>query len=383
MSLLRRLFKRQEKRAMNLRDPDGWITLMGGPTAAGVVVTAERALGHPGVLGAVRLIAELTASLPLVVYRRTEQGRVRAEDHPVYRLLHEQPNPIMTPFTFKETVSLHLLLHGNAFVLPEFGDDGRPVALWPLHPSRVAVEQTLDGALVYKAQVGTQQRTVSPEEIIHVAMLPLDGITGRSPVQLAREAIGAALAAEEHAAAYFANAAIPSGVIKYPGVLEPDAYERLRQSWQASYGRGKAGTAILEDGAEFVPIAADAEKAQLIESRQHAMRAIAAALRIPAHLLDPTARGAYANVETQSLEFLTFSLQPFLTRIEEAFTAKLFTPAERRVYFAEFLTDGLLRADTEARYRAYQTGIAAGFLTVDEVRQRENLPPLPEDEPAA
>lgn len=379
MSFWKRLLRKDEKRALTLRDPDGWLSVMGWATNAGITVTPETALTHPAVLGAVRLMAELTASLPMVVYERTESGRRRAEDHPVYRLLHESPNPTMAPFTFKEAVALHLLLYGNAYVLVQWDETGTPAALWPLHPSRVEVQRTPAGVILYQVTTVDGKRTTYPaDDVLHVPLLALDGITGRSPVQLAREAIGAALAAEEHAAGYFANAARPSGVLKTNGVLSPEAAKRLRESWQAAYGHGKAGTALLEDGIEFMPISGNAQESQLIESRQYAMRAIAAALRIPPHLLDPTARGTYANVETQSLEFLTFSLQPFLTRLEEAFTLKLFLPDERDRYFVEFLTDGLLRTDTRTRYMAYQIAIESGFMTVDEVRERENLPPLPE-----
>jgi HK97 family phage portal protein len=378
MNIFSRIFHRNEKRGMTLRDPDGWRELFGLSTTAGVTVTPESALSHPAVLGAVRLVAELTASLPLVVYERTGDGRRRAENHPVYKLLHEAPNPTQTPFTFKETIALHLLLYGNAYILVNWAENGAPAALWPLHPTMVQVEVQPGGTVLYRVTAQGQQATYPPDDILHIPLLALDGIIGRSPVQLAREAIGAALAAEQHAAGYFANAARPSGVLKVAGALTDKAAERLKKAWQEAYGRGKAGTAVLEEGTEYQPISDNAQESQLLESRQFAMRVIAAALRIPPHLLDPSARGTYANVETQSLEFLTFSLQPFLTRLEEAFTLKLFTPGERRRYFVEFLTDGLLRADTRTRYQAYQIGIQAGFLTVNEVRQRENLPTLPD-----
>lgn len=369
------LFKRRpEHRAMTLRDPDGWLELAGSRTRAGVVVSPNSALGHPAVLGAVRLLAELTASLPIIVYERTRDGRRRAEEHPVYRLLHDEPNPIQTPFVFKETLALHLLTHGRA-VAQIVRADGRPVALWPIHPTRVSLDTT-GGVFTYKVATPEGLRTFSPAEIVDVVMLADDGLNGRSPLFLAREAIGAALAAEEMAADYFANSAQPSGVLEHPGKLSPEAAERLKRSWQAAYGgRGRQGTAVLEEGMKFSPISSTAKDAQLLEARQHSMRAIAAALRIPAHLLDPTARGTYANVETQSLEFLTFSLQPMLTRIEEALNRKLFAPGEP--YYAEFLTDELLRADTQSRYAAYETAIRAGWMDPDEVRARENLPPRP------
>lgn len=368
---LKRTFTPSEKRSMTLRDADGWLELTGGRTRSGAVITPETALGHPAVLGAVRLLAELTASLPLITYERTRDGRRRATSHPVYRLLHAEPNPIQTPFVFKETITLHLLTHGRAPV-QIVRDGNRPVALWPLHPSRVTLDATAN--FVYKVSTPDGLRTFLPEDIIDIIMLSDDGLNGRSPIHLAREAIGAALAAEEFAADHFANNAQPSGILEHPGRLTPEAAERLKRSWQAAHGgRGRQGTAVLEEGASFKPLSATATEAQLIEARQHSMRAIASALRIPPHLLDPTVRGAYANVETQSLEFLTFSLQPLLTRIEEALQRRLFDADEP--FYVEFLVDGLLRSDTLNRYTAYQTAIFAGWMDPEEVRQKENLPP--------
>jgi len=373
MSVLEWLKRPFERRAMTLRDPDGWRVLFGTQTTAGTIVTPETALGHPAILGAVRLLAELTASLPLVVYERTDRGRRRATEHPVYQLLHEAPNDTMTPFTFKETLVLHLLLFGNAYALV-VRSGGRPVALWPLHPTRVHLDDQ-DGVFTYKVSSPGGVEQYPPEDIVHVPILAPDGVRGQSPVTLAREAIGAALAAEEHAALYFANGAQPSGVLVHPGQLSPEAAQRLRESWRAAHGgRNRGGTAVLEGGMEYKPISNTAKDAQLIEARQFAMRLLAAAMRIPPHLLDPSARGTYQNVETQTLEFLTFSLQPLLTRFEEAFTRRLFTAQERRRYYAEFLVDGLLRADTRTRYEAYKTAIQAGFMDADEVRERENLP---------
>lgn len=373
MSVLDWLKRPFERRAMTLRDPDGWRVLFGTHTAAGTIVTPETALGHPAVLGAVRLLAELTASLPLVVYERTDAGRRRATEHPVYRLLHEEPNDMLTPFVLKETLVTHLLLYGNAYALV-VRSGGRPMALWPLHPTRVHLDDQ-DGVFIYKVSGPDGIEQYPPEDIVHVPILAPDGVRGQSPVTLAREAIGAALAAEEHAALYFANGAQPSGVLVHPGQLTPEAAQRLRESWRAAHGgRNRGGTAVLEGGMEYKPISNTARDSQLIEARQFAMRLLAAAMRIPPHLLDPSARGTYQNVETQTLEFLTFSLQPLLTRFEEAFTRRLFTAQERHRYYAEFLVDGLLRADTRTRYEAYKTAIEAGFMDADEARERENLP---------
>lgn len=374
MKLIDRVKGLFERRSVTLRDADGWRDWLGTRTSSGVTVTPESALGHPAVLGAVRLLAELVASLPLVTYERTPGGRRRAEDHPVYHLLHEAPNDIMTPFTFKETFVMHLLLHGDAYSLI-VRDGIYPVALWPLHPTRTRLDDT-GGTFVYKVSTAEGTREYLPRDVVHVPILAADGMRGQSPLMLAREAIGAALASEEHAALYFGNAAQPSVVLTHPASLSDEAAQRLKETWNSWFrSGGRHGTAILEEGMTVQQVSGTAQEAQLIEARQFAMRLVAAAMRIPPHLLDPTARGTYANVETQSIELLTFSLQPLLTRIEQAMTRKLFTPKERSRYYVEFLVDGLLRSDTRTRYAAYKTAIEGGWLDPDEVRRRENLPP--------
>lgn len=373
MTFFKRVKSLFSRRELTLRDPDGWRDIWGTTTSAGTLVSPETAMGHPAILGAVRLLSELTAALPLIVYERGEGGRQRATGHPAHVLLHDEPNDIMTPFQLKETMVTHLLLYGNAYVLV-LRDGRTPVALWPLHPSRVTLDDA-DGVFKYKVATPEGPKPYPVADIVHVPILAQDGLRGQSPVTLAREAIGAALAAEEHAALYFGNSAQPSGVIEHPGHLSDEAARRLGESWRAAHGgRRRQGTAVLEDGAKFEAIGSTARDAQLVEARQFAMHLLAAAMRIPAHLLDPSSRGTYANVETQSLEFLTFTLQPLLTRIEEALTRRLFTRDERRRYYAEFLVDGLLRADTRTRYDAYKTAIDAEFMTPDEARERENMP---------
>src|SRR5690625_345448 len=349
MKLLERVRGIFERRSVTLRDADGWRDWLGTRTSSGVAVTPETALGHPAVLGAVRLLAELVASLPLVTYERTSGGRRRAEGHPVYHLLHEAPNDIMTPFTWKETFVMHLLLHGDAYNLIDW-DGIHPAALWPLHPTRTSLDDA-GGTFAYKGSTSSGPREYSPRDVVHVPILAADGMRGQSPIMLAREAIGAALASEEHAALYFGNSAQPSVVLTHPGHLSDEGASRLKETWNSWFrSGGRHGTAILEEGMKAEAVSGSAQEAQLIEARQFAMRLVAAAMRIPPHLLDPSTRSTYANVETQSIELLTFTLQPLLTRIEEALSRKLFSPKERSRYYVEFLVDGLLRSDTRTRY---------------------------------
>lgn len=371
----------REQRRLNLRDPDGWRELWGTGTASGVTVSPEGALAHAAVLAAVRLLSDTVASLPLILYRRLpDGGKERATDHQLYHLLHLQPNPRMSAFSLKEALQASLALYGNAYAWIDWGPDGRPQALWPLPPTMVAPEQDQStGDIVYRIQTREGSQVVGYHQVLHIPGFSFDGLIGKSPITMAREAVGLALAQDEHGAAFFARGARMSGVLTYPGSLSPEARERLRKSWEAlSSGRDNAWrTAVLEDGMKFEPLTMPMKDAEWIESRKFSVNEIARIFRVPPHLIGDLERSTYSNIETQSLEFLTFSLRPWLTRWEEALTVQLLTPLERETYFFEFLTTDLLRGDTKSRFEAYKIAREAGWLSVNEIREAENLRPVP------
>ena len=373
ISWLKRAFKSTEKRTMTQRDPDGWQDIIGPLTRAGVHVTPETVLGVPAALRAVTLLSGAVASLPLKVYRRTPEGRELADDTEIYRLLHKEPNPMLTPFTFKELVMNHLLLNGNFYAYIEWVRS-TPVALWPLDPARVIVEQDKDtGQVTYRVNTAKGAQVLRSFEVLHVLGMTLDGLKGVSPVTFARESIGGAIAELKHGQSFFQHGASLSGVLQHPGHLGPEAAEVLRESWREKYsGTDNAGrVAVLEEGMEFKPVSMSNKDSQWLEARQVSVLDIARIFGVPPALLGHLEKASYSSQEAQNLEFLTHSLRPWLTRIEQALERSLLEDTD---LYCEFVTGDLLRTNQKDRYGAYRIALSAGFLSVNEVRQFENLP---------
>jgi HK97 family phage portal protein len=373
MNLLQRIFKPKERRDFTQRDAEGWRDIIGPATGAGVQVTPRTALGIPAVLRAVTLLSGAVAALPLKVYRKTEDGREPATENQVYKLLHQAPNPLATPFIFKELIMNHLLLNGNFFAFIDWRH-GKPTALWPLDPAAVTVDQDkVTGAVTYRVNTTRGQQELAPEEVLHVIGITLDGVKGISPITLARESIGGAIAELKHGQSFFKNGANLSGVLQHPGHLGPEAAETLRQSWRDKYsGSGNAGkVAVLEEGMEFKPVALSNKDSQWLESRQVSVLDVARIFGVPPALLGHLEKASYSSQDAQNLEFLTHSLRPWLSRIEQACNRSLMT---HNNLYCEFTTGDLLRTTLDRRYEAYRTALAAGFMSVNEVRQLENLP---------
>lgn len=378
MGILRALMERR-----SLANPEPWLVdaLGGGRSAAGVSVSAETALRNMTVAACVRILAETTASLPLLVYRRRERGKERAPDHPLYRILHDQPNSEMSSFEFRETLMGHLALWGNAYAEIERDGAGRVAALWPLRPDRMAVERE-NGALVYRYRLGGGDEVVLPQRnVLHIRGLSGDGIVGYSPIRLAREAIGLALATEEFGARFFGSGARPGAVLQHPGKLGDEAQKRLRQSVEDAYsGLSRAHRLmILEEGMTWQQIGIPPEDAQFLQTRSFQVEEIARFYRVPLVLLQHTEKSTSwgTGVEQFMIAFVVHTVRPWLVRWEQAIQRDLLLPGERDTYFAEFLVDGLLRGDAESRYRAYATARQWGWLSANDIRELENMNPIP------
>lgn len=373
MEWLKRVFRPQERRDFTQRDPEGWRDIIGPATQAGVQVTPRTALGVPAALRAVTLLSGAVASLPLKVYRKTEDGREPAVENQVHKLLHLSPNPLQTPFVFKELMMNHLLLNGNFYAFITW-QHGKPTALWPLDPAAVTAEQDQgSGAITYRVSTAQGQQELLPGEVLHVLGITLDGIKGISPIALARESIGGAIAELKHGQAFFKNGANLSGVLVHPGHLGPEAAETLRKSWRDKYSGGdnSGKVAVLEEGMEFKPVSLSNKDSQWLESRQISVLDVARIFGVPPALLGHLEKASYSSQEAQNLEFLTHSLRPWLARIEGAANKALITHSN---LYCEFTTADLVRTDLKNRYEAYRTALAAGFMSVNEVRQLENLP---------
>jgi HK97 family phage portal protein len=379
MNILERLFG-QRKAERRMSDAELIAALGGASSASGVHVTSETAMRSSAVYACVRVLAESVASLPLPLYRRAgDRGRERAVNHPLYALLHDTPNPEMTSFELRETLMYHLALWGNAYCKIESDGAGRVTGLWPLLPGQMEVKRTPSGALEYGYRLpnGTVTK-LSPDNILHIRGLSSNGIVGLSPISLARQSIGLALATEEYGARFFSNNAQPGVVLEHPGKLGDDAYDRLRTSWTETHS-GLANAhrvAILEEGMKLEKVSIPPNDAQFLETRKFQATEIARIFRVPPHLIADLDKATFSNIEQQSLEFVVYSLRPWLVRIEQAISRALLTDAERRAYYWEFLVDGLLRGDTASRYQAYAVGRQWGWLSVNDVRERENMNPV-------
>jgi len=380
MGFLQRMFERRA--ALSLTDPKVWRELgIIQPTAAGVSVSGEGALKYTAVLAAVRVLAESVATLPLLVYERLpgEQGKRRAPDFYLYELLHDKPNPYLNSFEFRELMQVHLLLWGNAYAEIESDSRGRIMALWPLVPGAMETVSRGASGLVYEYRLpdGTLKK-IPGFALLHLRGLGTNGLTGLSPIGLARQAIGLGLAAEQFGAGFFGNGAQLSGILKHPLQLSDEAEKSLRESWQELYsGIGKAHRiAILEEGMEYERIGVPPEDAQFLETRKFQVTEIARIYRVPPHMLGDLDRATFSNIEHQSLEFVMHSLQPWLVRWEMAIAQQLMTAAERARYFPEFLVDGLLRGDIASRYQAYAVGRQNGWMSANDIRRLENMNPV-------
>jgi HK97 family phage portal protein len=373
-----------EKRS-TLANPSGWLkeALLSSPSATGKKVDPQTALTHTAVYACVRILAETVASLPLPVYRRlSPRGKERAYDHYLYEILHDRPNEEMTSFTFRETAMGHLALWGNFYAEIEYDRAGRVRGLWPLRPDKTWPERkNKNGEIEYKTILPDGTQVILPAyRVFHIPGLSFDGLVGYSPIRLAREAIGLGLAAEEYGARFFGNGAKPGGVLEHPGNLSEEAQARLRKSWEEMH-QGLSKThriAILEEGMQYKQIGIPPEEAQFLETRKFQVTEIARFFRVPPHMLADLERATFSNIEHQSIDFVVHTIRPWLVRWEQAINNKLFGREGRKQYFAEFVVDGLLRGDIESRYKAYAIGRQWGWLSADDVREMENMNPLPD-----
>ena len=350
-----------------------------GTSSSGKAVNEKTALQTTAVYACVRILAETIASLPFHTYRYTLNGKEKAIEHPIYYLLHSEPNPEMTSFVFRETLMSHLLLWGNAYAQIIRDGRGRVLGLYPLLPNKVIVNRNQHGELVYQYEKEGQTYFLRSYEVLHIPGLGFDGLIGYSPIAMAKNAIGMAIATEEYGAKFFANGANPGGVLEHPGVVKDPA--RIRESWNAVYqGSSNAHrVAVLEEGMKFQSIGIPPEQAQFLETRKFQINEIARIFRIPPHMIGDLEKSSFSNIEQQSLEFVMYTLDPWVVRWEQAIQRALFTENEKRQYFVKFNVDGLLRGDYQSRMNGYAVGRQNGWLSANDIRELENLNCIPED----
>lgn len=359
----------------------GWSFLFGG-TTSGKAVNERTAMQTSAVYACVRILSESIAGLPLHVYRYTSDGgKERTTMHPLYRMLHDEPNREMTSFVFRETLMAHLLLWGNAYAQIIRDGRGYPVALYPMLPDRMSVDRDSKGELVYTYQSDKGQVKLRKESVLHIPGLGFDGLIGYSPIAMAKNAVGLALATEDYGAAFFANGANPGGVLEHPGVIKPEQADRLRESWATQFGGANAHkVAVLEEGLKFHQMSIPPEQAQFLETRKFQINEIARIFRVPPHMVGDLEKSSFSNIEQQSLEFVKYTLDPWVVRWEQSLQQSLILPSEKSAVFIRFNLDGLMRGDYQSRMQGYSVGIQNGFYSVNDVRGLEDLNLLPDSE---
>lgn len=381
MSILKGLFKSRDK-PNNQTLGGSSFSFMMGSTTAGKRVTEQTSMQMTAVYSCIRILAEAVAGLPLHFYHNTDSGsKEKATDHPLYFLLHDEPNSEMTSFVFRETLMTHLLLWGNAYAQIIRNGKGEVVALYPLIPDRISVNRDENKEIYYLYTVDSgPQVMLTKSEVLHIPGLGFDGLIGYSPIAMAKNAIGLAIATEEYGAKFFANGANPGGVLEHPGTLKDPT--KIRESWNATFGGSSnaAKVAVLEEGMKYTPISISPEQAQFLETRKFQINEIARIFRVPPHMVGDLEKSSFSNIEQQSLEFVKYTLDPWVTRWEQGLQKALLNESEKKTHFIKFNLDGLLRGDYQSRMTGYATGRQNGWMSANDIRELENLDLISEEE---
>jgi len=367
-SLLSRFFKgkKEEKR--------GFLDLaLNGFGGNNVIVNPDTALTFSAVYAAIRVISETIAQLPLNYYQKTDKGREVYTASPLFTLVNSEPNPLMSKYTFFETFVNTLLVYGNAYAYIQRGARGVPTSLKLIHPDEIKAELINDN-LVYS--IDGIEGNISASDMIHVLDMSFDGITGQSRISKAKDNIALGLAAQKYGKAFFESGAKISGVLMHPATLGSDALQTLRESWRKTFHTGVGGkfeTAILEEGMQYKPIQLRPDEAQFLATRKFSILEIARIFRVPPHKLGDLERATFSNIEHQSIEFLTDTINPIAIKIEQELNRKLIFENDKGRSYFEHNTTGLLRGDAKARSEYYAKLFSTGAITQNEIRRKENM----------
>lgn len=384
MGLFSGLFRSRDK-PQNRTTGSSYAFFMGGSTA-GKAVNERSAMQMTAVYACVRILSEAIAGLPLHLYKYGCDGsKEKAVEHPLYFLLHDEPNKEMTSFVFRETLMTHLLLWGNAYAQVIRNGKGEVIALYPLIPNRMEVNRTDRGQLYYQYTTSSDDAptvegstaVLMPEDVLHIPGLGFDGLVGYSPIAMAKNAIGLAIATEEYGAKFFANGAAPSGVLEHPGTIKDP--QRVRDAWMSQFsGSRNAGkVAVLEEGMKYTPISISPEQAQFLETRKFQINEIARIFRVPPHMVGDLEKSSFSNIEQQSLEFVKYTLDPWVIRWEQSLQRTLLSSEEKKRYYFKFNLEGLLRGDYASRMTGYATARQNGWMSANDIRELENLDRIP------
>lgn len=389
MGLINKLFKSRDHPKIDNRTVGSSCSFYMGGSSAGKNVNERSAMQMTAVYSCVRILAEAVAGLPLHLYQYKEDGgKERAIDNNLYHLLHDEPNKEMSSFIFRETLMTHLLLWGNAYAQIIRNGKGEVVALYPLMPNKMQVDRDENGELYYiYTRSSDEAKTMegvtvylTPRDVLHIPGLGFDGLVGYSPIAMAKNAIGLAIATEEYGAKFFANGAAPSGVLEHPGTIKDPS--RLRENWNSTFG-GSANSgkvAVLEEGMKYTPISISPEQAQFLETRKFQIDEIARIFIVPPHMVGDLEKSSFSNIEQQSLEFVKYTLDPWVIRWEQSLSRALLNEDEKRKYFFKFNLEGLLRGDYESRMSGYAVARQNGWMSANDIRELENMDKIPAED---
>jgi HK97 family phage portal protein len=353
--------------------------IAGGDNGA-PAITPSNALQLATVLACARVLAESISMLPLELRQRLQpRGSLAAVAHPVYTLLHDLPNPEMTSSELRSALGGHLALYGNAYAQLVSNNAGQLMELWPLRPDRTAPLRAPDGSLVYEhTDADGEKKYFRQAEVLHIRGLSFDGLIGYSPIATARRVFDTKSQMETYEESFYRNGARPGVVLKHPQTLSPGAYQKLLNSWQSRHGGANNANriAILEEGMQLEDLGVSQADAQFLESQKYTTAQIAALFRVPLHMINDLDRATFANIEQMSLEFVIYSLTPWLVAFEQAISRSMLQPSERSRYYAKHKLQALLRGDSASRSAFYASGLQYGWLSINDVRELEDLNPI-------
>lgn len=348
-----------------------------GKTRSGQSVTPESALRVAAVYSCVRVLSETLSALPLQLNMRAGRNRTEAVDHPLNNLIGLLPNEEVTSFDFRSQNMASLLLQGKAFNQVVRDRGGRVAELWPLMPDKCHLDRAKsNGKLVLVVDGEPQAWPMS--KVWRIAGLTTNGIDGLTPIGMARETIGSAMAMEHYSAAIYGNGAKPGGVLEMPGKLSKEGQERLLESWNSTHGGvdNASKVALLQEGMKWQQISMSAEDAQFIESRKYNRSEVAGLFGVPPHMIGDLENATFSNIEHQGLQMVIYSLMPWICRYEQSIARDLLLPSERPLYYAKFNVNALLRGDSQARAKFYESMNRMGAYSPNDVRKLEDENPV-------
>lgn len=350
----------------------------------GIHINAKNALQTTAVFACVRLLSESIASLPLFLYRKTETGKEKATDDPLYSVLHDVPNPETDSFQFWQAFVANMLIYGRGYAEAVRNNAGQVVQMWNITTPYVRVQRNSETQeLEYVVTPsGEEQFILRKDQIFRVDWFSMDALNAFKPLELAQNAIGLGEAAEEFASDYFKNGANVGGIIEYPDVMEGDQLEQYKKDTKKEYSglSNAARLLFLEQGSKFQKVTDSPQESQMLETRKFQVEEVARFYNVPLHMIGDLDHATFSNIEQMSLNYVIYTLRPYLVRIERAITAQLLMPQEQTLYFPKFSVEGLLRGDYKSRMDGYAVARQNGWMSANDIRELEDMDRIPPEQ---